>query len=182
MTDAGARQSTDAPSQTGDFLALARDVAGRVADPELPMVTLADLGILRGVEYADDVVTVSITPTYSGCPAMAEIGSDLRRLLTQAGFTRVVVRTALFPPWTSEWMTPGGRAKLAAAGVAPPHPSGPRGAGPVPLTLSGPGPAVSCPRCGSDQTRQTAAFSSTACKALYRCRRCDEPFEHFKAV
>jgi ring-1,2-phenylacetyl-CoA epoxidase subunit PaaD len=165
---------------TARTLHAAREAAAAVPDPELPMLTLADLGILRDVTAEGDAVVVTITPTYSGCPAMREIAYDLRVQLGRAGFADVTVRTALAPPWTSDWITAEGRRKLRNAGIAPP---GPAPAGPVPLTL---GPArrrpVSCPRCGSAGTTQTAAFSGTACKALYRCEACREPFEYVKDV
>jgi ring-1,2-phenylacetyl-CoA epoxidase subunit PaaD len=167
---------------TGRQLRAAREAAAAVPDPELPMLTLADLGILRGVAAEGDAVVVTITPTYSGCPAMREIAHDLRARLGRAGFADVTVRTALAPPWTSDWITAEGRRKLREAGVAPPGPAPGAPAGPVPLTL---GPARRrpvCPRCGSADTTQTAAFSGTACKALYRCEACREPFEHVKAV
>jgi ring-1,2-phenylacetyl-CoA epoxidase subunit PaaD len=160
----------------------AKDVAARVEDPELPMLTLADLGILRDVQQVGDVVTVVITPTYSGCPAMLEISRDLRYRLQQAGFAHVTVRTELSPPWSSDWITDEGRAKLRAAGIAPPNPSGPDDVGPIPLTLRAPVRDVACPHCGSRQTRQTSAFSATACKALYRCLDCAEPFEYVKEI
>jgi ring-1,2-phenylacetyl-CoA epoxidase subunit PaaD len=156
-------------------------VAATVADPELPMVTLADLGILRDVQHDGDRVTVTITPTYSGCPAMREIGRDLTHRLEQAGFAEVVVRTALAPAWSSDWITADGRTKLAAAGIAPPNPAAPR-TGPIPLTLAPRARTVRCPRCGTDDTRETSAFSATACKALYRCSACDEPFEYVKEI
>jgi ring-1,2-phenylacetyl-CoA epoxidase subunit PaaD len=165
---------------TARKLHAAREAAAAVPDPELPMMTLADLGILRDVTAEGDAMVVTITPTYSGCPAMREIAHDLRFQLGRAGFADVTVRTALAPPWTSDWITAEGRRKLHDAGIAPP---GPAPAGPVPLTL---GPArrhpVSCPRCGSADTTQTAAFSGTACKALYRCEACREPFEYVKDV
>ena len=158
------------------------DVAASVPDPELPMVTLADLGILRAVEQRDGAVTVTITPTYSGCPAMSEIGHDLRHRLTRAGFADVTVRTSLAPAWSSDWITEAGRAKLADAGIAPPNPAGPRPSGPVPLSLTVRRRTVACPRCASTDTRETSAFSATACKALYRCAACDEPFEYVKEI
>jgi ring-1,2-phenylacetyl-CoA epoxidase subunit PaaD len=165
---------------TGRELRAARDAAAAVPDPELPMLTLADLGILRDVAAEGDAVVVTITPTYSGCPAMREIAHDLRARLGRAGFADVTVRTALAPPWTSDWITAEGRRKLHDAGVAPP---GPAPAGPVPLTLGVMRRrAVSCPRCGSPDTTETAAFSGTACKALYRCEACLEPFEYVKDV
>lgn len=155
-------------------------VAASVADPELPQLTLEDLGILRDVSEDGDSVTATITPTYSGCPAMREICNDLTHRLRQAGYRRVEVRTQLSPAWTSDWITPAGRAKLGAAGIAPPH-AAPVRTGRVPLTL-GRRPPVRCPRCGSTDTAETAAFSATACKSLHRCAHCSEPFEHVKAI
>jgi ring-1,2-phenylacetyl-CoA epoxidase subunit PaaD len=164
-------------------LAAARAAAASVPDPELPMVTVADLGILRDVAEEDGGrLVVTITPTYSGCPALREIAHDLRRRLIAAGFAEVTVRTALAPPWTSDWITAEGRRKLTDAGITPPHPA-PRHPGPVPLVLTGTRrDPVTCPRCGSDTTAQTAAFSGTACKALYRCESCREPFEYVKEI
>jgi ring-1,2-phenylacetyl-CoA epoxidase subunit PaaD len=147
------------------------ETAGSVLDPELPALTIADLGILRDVRERDGAVTVTITPTYSGCPAMAQIAADLRRNLEAAGYERVEVRTELSPAWTTDWITPDGRRKLAAAGIAPP---GER-RGPVLVPLG-----VRCPRCGSPDTREISRFSGTACKALYQCRACLEPFEQVK--
>lgn len=158
------------------------EVAAQVPDPELPMVTLADLGILRHVRHDGDTVTVTITPTYSGCPAMREINHDLRYRLRQAGFEDVAVETELSPPWSSDWITVDGRAKLRAAGIAPPNSAGHRPTGPVPLTLTAAVRKVSCPRCGSRRTRETSQFSATACKALYRCQDCQEPFEYVKEI
>jgi ring-1,2-phenylacetyl-CoA epoxidase subunit PaaD len=158
----------------------ARDIAAGTADPELPMLTVADLGILRDVIVTAGGVEVTITPTYSGCPAMREISADITHRLEHAGCDRVTVKTQLAPPWTSDWITPDGRRKLAEAGIAPPSPA-PRRSGPVPLTLIPPAPA-SCPRCGSSRTRQTAGFGATACKSLCRCDECGEPFEAVKAL
>jgi ring-1,2-phenylacetyl-CoA epoxidase subunit PaaD len=167
--------------------ALARRVAESVADPELPMLTVADLGILRDVTAEGERVVVSITPTFSGCPAMAEMRADLVGRLAVAGFGDVEIRTVLSPPWSAEWISADGRRKLAAAGIAPPaagaagHAS--RSAGPIPLTLTtGPARGVPCPACGSVETERTAAFGSTACKDIYRCRACAEPFEHIKEI
>ena len=156
------------------------ETAAAVPDPELPMLTIADLGILRDVQEDGGTVTVVLTPTYSGCPAMPEIAADVRQRLERAGFARVTVRTQLAPAWTSDWITEEGQRKLAAAGIAPPSPA-PRRSGPVPLTL-GPRPAPPCPRCGSPRTRRTAEFSATACKSLHRCDRCGEPFEAVKPL
>jgi ring-1,2-phenylacetyl-CoA epoxidase subunit PaaD len=127
-------------------------------------------------------VTVTITPTYSGCPAMREISADLQHRLHSAGYPDVTVRTALAPAWSSDWITMDGRRKLAEAGIAPPSSAAPARGGPVPLTLTTRASAVACPRCGSTDTHQTAQFSGTACKALYRCASCAEPFEHIKAI
>jgi ring-1,2-phenylacetyl-CoA epoxidase subunit PaaD len=172
-------------AMTADLPA-ARRIAEAVADPELPMLTLADLGILRDVSIDNGHIVVTITPTYSGCPALREIASDLEYRLTRAGFAGAAVRTQIAPAWSSDWITPEGRRKLHAAGIAPPHPvsggsAGQGARGPVPLNLTtalrG---RVPCPQCGSPDTEQTAAFGATACKALMRCRSCREPFEYVK--
>ena len=163
-------------------LAEAREIAAAVPDPELPMLTLADLGILRDVAAEGERLVVTITPTYSGCPALREIARDLRHRLWKAGFAAVAVRTALAPAWSSDWITAEGRRKLSAAGIAPPH-AAPARSGPVPLTLGVTRrEPVPCPNCGSADTTQTAAFGATACKALFRCESCREPFEHVKAI
>ncbi|MEV0041525.1 1,2-phenylacetyl-CoA epoxidase subunit PaaD [Streptomyces sp. NPDC050804] len=161
----------------------ARRVAEQVPDPELPMLTLADLGVLRSVEVmADGTVVASLTPTYSGCPAMAEMRAGVASRLRAAGFARVEIRTELDPPWTTEWITPAGRRKLGEHGIAPPGPVRRRAAGPVPLELSVTRRAVECPRCGSADTEETSRFASTSCKALWRCRACLEPFEYVKEI
>ena len=170
------------PRLAADSLARAREVAQSVPDPELPMVTLDDLGILRDVTAEGDRVIVSLTPTYSGCPAIAEIRADVTRRLAAAGFADVEVRTVLSPPWTTDFISAAGRRKLAEAGIAPPRSVPNAVDGPVPLTLFTPGPPVACPVCGSADTERTAAFSGTACKDLYRCRACAEPFEHVKEI
>jgi ring-1,2-phenylacetyl-CoA epoxidase subunit PaaD len=164
------------------MLVRARQVAQSVPDPELPMLTLADLGILRDVAVSGTHIVVSLTPTYSGCPAIAEIRAELASRLAAAGFADVEMRTVLSPPWTSDFISPEGRRKLAAAGIAPPRSRQKPNGGPIPLTLSARGPVVECPACGSADTVRTAAFSGTACKDLYRCRACAEPFEHVKEV
>ena len=146
-----------------------------VPDPELPVLTIADLGILRGIDLGPGRVVVTITPTYSGCPAMDAIRADILAACAAAGAPDAEVRTVLAPAWTTDWLTPEGARKLAAYGIAPP---GPRAApGPVPLTLS-----VRCPQCGSTDTREVSRFSSTACKALHTCRACREPFERMKEI
>lgn len=160
----------------------ARTVAAGVTDPELPMITLADLGVLREVSEANGSVTVTITPTYSGCPAMATMRDDLVCALHDAGYEQVDVRTALHPAWSSDWISAEGRRKLAESGISPPGDAPTRGTGPIPLSLDAPVRRVACPRCGSNDTEQTSRFSATACKSLYRCRSCAEPFEHFKEL
>jgi len=165
-----------------DPVSAAREIAGAVPDPELPMLTVADLGILRDVSAEEGCLVVTITPTYSGCPALREIALDVRRRLGQAGYVDVAVRTALAPAWSSDWITAEGRRKLREAGIAPPH-AAPARSGPVPLTLTGTRrEAVACPRCGSAATTRTAAFGATACKALFRCESCREPFEYVKEL
>ncbi|MCB0895773.1 MAG: phenylacetate-CoA oxygenase subunit PaaJ [Nocardioides sp.] len=150
-------------------------IAADLPDPELPVVTIADLGILRDVTEDDQGrVHVQITPTYSGCPAMEAISEDVVEALLSAGYQRVDVEFVLAPAWTTDWMTEEAKAKLAAYGVAPP---GPRGDGPVAVPLS-----VRCPQCGSLDTRESSRFGSTACKSLWVCRSCREPFDHFKAL
>lgn len=161
----------------------ARQVAARVPDPELPMLTLADLGVLREVRIAPDgTVVASLTPTYSGCPAMAEMRAGVAAGLRGAGFERVEIRTVLDPPWTTDWITPAGLRKLRDHGIAPPGPAPRRTAGPVPLALGAVRLAVACPRCGSTDTEETSHFAATACKSLWRCRACREPFEHVKEL
>ena len=163
----------------------ARAVAASVTDPELPMLTLADLGVLRDVRVDGRSVTVSITPTYSGCPAMDAMHDDLRAALAGAGFDDVRIDVVLHPAWTTDWITDAGRRKLASAGIAPPGTAPSprrRQSGPIPLTLTPPARRVPCPRCGSEDTEQTSEFSATACKALRRCRACREPFEHVKEI
>jgi len=155
------------------------EVAAAVRDPELPMLTLADLGVLRDVRRQDGRVVVTITPTYTGCPAMAAMRDDLVRELQRAGFSEVEVRVDLDEPWTSDWITEQGRAALAEAGISPP---GPAPARPTPLRLLPTRRDLRCPRCGSTATERTSEFGATACKALYRCTGCLEPFEHVKEI
>ncbi|WP_197495264.1 1,2-phenylacetyl-CoA epoxidase subunit PaaD [Mycobacterium kyorinense] len=158
----------------------ARRVAAEVTDPELPILTLADLGVLRDVSSDEHGrVVVTITPTYSGCPAMATIRADLRRALARAGFDDAQIRTALSPAWSTDWISDDGRRKLADYGIAPP---GPSHSGPVLLTLTPRRQGVHCPRCGSVDTEKTSEFAATPCKSLHRCRSCAEPFERVKEI
>jgi len=162
--------------------ATAQSLAARVTDPEMPMLTLEDLGVLRDVEVDErgDVV-VTITPTYSGCPAMATMRDDLVHTLRDNGFDRVRVKVSLDPAWSSDWITERGRAALTAHGISAPGPA-PRGDGPVLLTLMPRRRLLSCPRCGSEHVDLTSEFGTTACKAIYRCAQCLEPFEHVKEI
>jgi len=140
----------------------AREVASRVVDPEIPVLTIADLGILRGVSADGHRVVATITPTYSGCPAMLQIAAELRFALGAAGFEDVDVAIAHDPPWSSDWITKEGLEKLSGFGIAPP------------------GGEIVCPKCRSGSARVVSRFGSTACKALMACTACGEPFDHFK--
>ena len=150
-------------------------IAASVPDPEVPVLTIEDLGVLRAVEVDGTSVHVDITPTSSGCPAMDTIRDDVILALTAAGFDEVEVRLVLSPAWTTDWMTEAGKTKLAAYGIAPPSGRAAVSTGPIRLSLS-----VRCPRCGSLDTREVSHFGSTSCKALFECRACLEPFDHFK--
>jgi ring-1,2-phenylacetyl-CoA epoxidase subunit PaaD len=155
----------------------ARDIAASVLDPEVPVLTIEDLGILRDVrEDPDGHVHVQITPTYSGCPAMDAIRSDIVQALEREGHHDVSVEFVLAPAWTTDWMTDAGRRKLAEYGIAPPSRDR-RGGRTVTLTLS-----VRCTQCGSPDTRELSRFGSTACKSLWVCNACKEPFDYFKAI
>jgi ring-1,2-phenylacetyl-CoA epoxidase subunit PaaD len=149
------------------------NAAATVCDPEIPVLSIADLGVLRDVRLAGDVVEVEITPTYTGCPAMGAIALDIEVALARAGIAPIRVVTTLTPAWTTDWLTDAGRDKLRAYGIAPPPATAGRRA------LFGEADAA-CPRCGSADTEQLAEFGSTACKALWRCRSCREPFDLFK--
>lgn len=146
--------------------ATVHEIAARVVDPEIPVLTIADLGILRSVEVEADTIVCTITPTYSGCPAMRQIEDDIRSAFATEGFTEVEVRTVYQPVWTTDWMTDEGRRKLADFGIAPP----------------GAEEGVTCPRCDTGSPRMVARFGSTACKALMVCSSCGEPFDWFKQL
>ncbi len=160
-----------------------RAAVAAVTDPELPFLTLADLGIVRGVEVDPaGSVTVTITPTYSGCPAMTEMKSDIHAALTRLGVRDAEVRTQLQPAWTTDWMTDAARDALREHGYSAPGAAPRRADGPIPLTLEMPARALRCPQCGSHRTRTVSEHGSTLCKALYTCADCGEPFEHFKEI
>ena len=152
-----------------------RAAIGQVADPEIPVITIADLGVLRDVQLDGERVVVTITPTYSGCPAMQEIAADVEAVVREHGHDEVEVRTVLSPAWTTDWMSEQGRRRLRDYGIAPPA----RTTGPVLVPLGR--PRLACPQCGSADTEELTRFGSTSCKAMWRCRACREPFDHFKA-
>jgi ring-1,2-phenylacetyl-CoA epoxidase subunit PaaD len=149
------------------------DIAANVVDPEIPVLTIADLGVLRDVAVNDGRVEIAITPTYSGCPAMNMIQFEIELALEREGFLGSKVRTVLSPAWTTDWMSEEGRRKLREYGIAPPQ------AGSGRRALFGV-QAVACPQCGSVDTEVLSEFGSTSCKALWRCRGCREPFDYFK--
>ena len=138
-----------------------------VPDPEIPAISLVDLGIIRGVEWQGDTLVVTVTPTYSGCPAMAIINLDIETALRANGVQNLTLKRQLSPPWTTDWLSEKGRAALEKYGIAPPQPAG--------------GPAR-CPQCQSDNLERLSQFGSTPCKAQWRCRDCLEPFEYFKCI
>lgn len=150
------------------------EAAASVPDPEVPCVTVADLGILRWVRVEDGVAVAGVTPTYSGCPATLAIELAIEAALRDAGFDARIERV-LTPPWTTDWITDEGREKLRDYGIAPPEESGGK------ATLFG-AAQVTCPRCGSRETERLSEFGSTACKAQYRCLSCREPFDYFKCI
>lgn len=148
-------------------------LAAKVTDPEIPVLTIEDLGVLRDVRFDEETVIVTLTPTYSGCPAMDQMADDVVLTLTEAGYREVRVEFALKPVWSTDWMSEEGKRKLEEYGIAPPghRPT----SGPIPVQLG-----VKCPRCGSLRTKTISQFGSTSCKALYECLACLEPFDYFK--
>ncbi len=156
-----------------------------VPDPEIPVISLVDLGIIREVAWRDDTLVVTVTPTYSGCPATSVINLDIENALISHGLTRVRLERQLSPAWTTDWISPQGREKLRAYGIAPPI----DGTAPDGLLtkridrLTGRSNlAIACPRCGSTETEKISQFGSTPCKASYRCNACLEPFDYFKCI
>lgn len=190
--------ATRSPTQPRTAEQRAWDIASTVCDPEIPVLTIEDLGILRGVRVSpaeaptpaeapgqhdggasSAVVEVTITPTYSGCPAMDAIGDDLRAAFQKEGYASVHINLVLSPAWTTDWMTESGKAKLEEYGIAPPSGMAAAGghSGPVRLSL-----AVKCPQCSSLNTKELTRFGSTSCKALFVCQDCKEPFDYFKVL
>lgn len=159
-----------------DQLNRLKQILEQVTDPEIPVLSIADIGILRDVAIDGNAVTVTITPTYSGCPAMDQIRADVETALADAGYSPVQVKMQLAPAWTTDWMTDTGREKLRRYGIAPPCNTS-LSAGLSPLDL-----VVFCPRCESRDTAVISEFGSTSCKALYRCNHCLEPFDYFKPI
>ena len=157
--------------------AQAWDILARVPDPEIPAISVTDLGIVRDVQAAEEGVDVVVTPTYSGCPATEAIERSIREALSAAGARDVRVRQQLSPAWSTDWIAEDARERLRAYGIAPPGERPVGGAQPLSFV-----PRVSCPRCSSADTERLSQFGSTACKALYRCRACREPFEYFKPL
>lgn len=170
---------SDFESRTRTPQQRAWDIAATVVDPEIPVLTIADLGILRNVDVQGNSVTVTITPTYSGCPAMDAIRDDVYAAFKKEGYQDVLVDLVLAPAWTTDWMTEAGKQKLQEYGIAPPtgHSKAGGHSGPVRLSL-----AVKCPQCNSLNTKELTRFGSTSCKALYVCQDCKEPFDYFKVL
>ena len=177
-TSASVLALADTPGVDAIWRALAA-----VPDPEIPVISVVDLGIIRGVEWRDDEWVVSVTPTYSGCPATEVIASDIGRALLTAGVARFRVETRLTPAWTTDWIAPDARQRLADYGIAPP---GARVVAASRIDISAlhryraEAANVPCPRCKSTRTRQQSRYGSTPCKAQYRCDDCLEPFDYFK--
>ena len=156
------------------------DVAAQVTDPEIPVISIADLGILREAKLCDGAAVATITPTYSGCPAMETITDDVVAALQDAGYDHAEVNVVLQPAWTTDWITEQGRKDLREYGIAPPTGKSAKVlSGPVPLQIGMPSP-VACPHCGSTNTQKISQCGSTSCKALYNCQTCFEPFDYFK--
>lgn len=178
---AAARTAEDVASYAAHRdLASAWDALAAVVDPEIPVVSIVELGIVRGVRFDGDTLVVDTTPTYSGCPATDVIVADIGRALRAVGFSDYRIATRLAPPWSSDWLAPEAKRKLRAFGIAPPHATASNidvaGISPLRRCVA----TISCPRCGSARTRLVAQFGSTACKAQYRCDVCAEPFDYFK--
>lgn len=152
-------------------------VLDQVPDPEIPVLSIRDLGILRNAEVVDGKAIITITPTYTGCPAMRAIEEEIEKVLKEAGIMDFSVKTVLSPPWTTDWMTESARQKLKDYGIAPPEQSTEEH---LRAIATGKRKQVQCPFCSSKNTKLTSPFGSTACKALHYCNDCDQPFEEFK--
>ena len=148
-----------------------------VKDPEIPVLNVVDMGIVRGVEWKGELLEVTITPTYSGCPAMDVISTNIKTILHKHFGDNVKVLSTLFPPWTTDWLTDDAREKLRAYGIAPPE----KGNSDKSLLFAEP-KAIACPTCGAEETTKVSEFGSTSCKAHYKCKVCLEPFDYFKCI
>lgn len=160
-----------APAKTMDSVRLF-ELLSEVCDPEIPVLTLQDLGVLRDISVIDGEVKITITPTYAGCPAMDTMRSDIESTLAQAGYQKVSVQQSLSPAWTTDWMSEKGRQKLRAYGIAPP----------VTTSCGRQTGQIECPQCNGSDVKLISEFGSTACKALYQCQDCLEPFDYFKCI
>ncbi|MTH76934.1 1,2-phenylacetyl-CoA epoxidase subunit PaaD [Paracoccus aestuariivivens] len=161
------------------------DWLSQVPDPEIPVISLTDLGIIRDVAWADDTLVVTVTPTYSGCPATSIINLDIETALRAHGIDKLRLERQLSPPWTTDWITEEGRDKLRAYGIAPPidgTAADGRLAGRIARLAGSSNLTIACPRCGSTKTEKLSQFGSTPCKASYRCTDCLEPFDYFKCI
>jgi ring-1,2-phenylacetyl-CoA epoxidase subunit PaaD len=152
------------------------EILEQVSDPEIPVLTIADLGIIRSIDKIDNSFKITITPTYSGCPAMRVIESEIEAALAAEGITNIIIETILSPAWTTDWLSENGRKKLAEYGIAPPVNE------PDKSILFADAPTVPCPKCHSSNTKMVSLFGSTACKAHYQCNSCFEPFDYFKCL
>lgn len=149
-----------------------------IPDPEIPVISIIELGVIRDINVSDNTsITLKITPTYSGCPAMKQIEDDVRKKLAENGFTNITIHTIFSPPWTTDWITPEAKEKLRKYGIAPPEHSTEDKS-----WLTGKTKTITCPRCKSQNTKLISQFGSTACKALYQCQDCLEPFDYFKCI
>lgn len=152
------------------------DLLQEVKDPEVPVISVVELGIVRRLGWQDEQLVVEVTPTYSGCPATELIEELITKAIQQAGIANPVIKRILNPAWTTDWITAAGRTKLRQFGIAPPQGSSSK------LSLLGRDEHIQCPKCGAKHTEQVSEFGSTACKALYRCLSCQEPFDYFKCI
>jgi ring-1,2-phenylacetyl-CoA epoxidase subunit PaaD len=154
------------------------NLLSEIPDPEIPVISIIELGVIRNVEIINNsTISLKITPTYSGCPAMKQIEDDVRKKLSENGFTTIDIKTIFSPPWTTDWITPEAKEKLRKYGIAPPENSTEDKS-----WLTGKEKKIACPRCKSLNTKLISQFGSTACKALYQCQECLEPFDYFKCI
>ena len=154
------------------------EILSEIPDPEIPVISITDLGVIRDINLLNDSsIELKITPTYSGCPAMKQIEDDVRKKLSENGFTNIKISTVFSPPWTTDWINPEAKERLRVYGIAPPeHTTEDKS------WLTGKAKIIACPRCKSTHTKLISQFGSTACKALYQCQDCLEPFDYFKCI